>query len=68
VGLDPDSLIILVSDHLPPGQYGRKSYQKLNYLDARQESMLMNRILIIEAGKVKKLATIHHLYLVSCGR
>lgn len=60
VALDPDSLIILVSDHLPPGQYGRKSYQKLNYLDARQESMLMNRILIIEAGKVKKLATIHH--------
>jgi phosphoglycerol transferase MdoB-like AlkP superfamily enzyme len=60
VELDPDSLIILVSDHLPPGQYGRKSYQKLRYIDASEESMLMNRIMIIEAGKVKKLVTIHH--------
>jgi beta-glucosidase/6-phospho-beta-glucosidase/beta-galactosidase len=45
---------------LPPGQYGRKSYQKLRYIDASEESMLMNRIMIIEAGKVKKLVTIHH--------
>jgi phosphoglycerol transferase MdoB-like AlkP superfamily enzyme len=60
VEVDPDSLIILVSDHLPPGQYGRKSYQKLRYIDASEESMLMNRIMIIEAGKVKKLVTIHH--------
>jgi phosphoglycerol transferase MdoB-like AlkP superfamily enzyme len=60
VALDPNGLIILVSDHLPPGQYGRKSYQKLRYIDASDESMLMNRIMIVEAGRVKKLATMHH--------
>lgn len=58
--LDPNSLIILVSDHLPPGQYGHTSYQKLRYIDGAENSVHMNRIMIIEAGKVKKLATVHH--------
>ncbi|MDD5759947.1 MAG: LTA synthase family protein [Desulfobulbaceae bacterium] len=58
--LDEKSLIILVSDHVPPGQYGRKSYKKLHYLDNTDESLHMNRILIIEDGKAKKYATIHH--------
>jgi phosphoglycerol transferase MdoB-like AlkP superfamily enzyme len=58
--IDGKSLIILVSDHTPPGQYGRKSFLKLGYLDNKDESLHMNRIMIIEEGKVKKLATIHH--------
>lgn len=58
--LDEKSLIILVSDHVPPGQYGRKSFKKLHYLDNSDESLQMNRILIIEDGKAKKYATIHH--------
>jgi len=58
--LDPKSLIILVSDHLPPGQHGRRSFQKLRYLSNSNESLHMNRIMIIEEGKVKKFATIHH--------
>ncbi len=58
--LDEKSLIILVSDHLPPGQYGRKSYKKLHYLDNTDDDLKMNRILIIEDGKAKKYATIHH--------
>ncbi|MDD2467328.1 MAG: LTA synthase family protein [Desulfobulbus sp.] len=60
MALDPQGLIILVSDHLPPGQYGLTSYQKLRYLDGSEESMHMNRIMIVEAGKVKKNVTIHH--------
>lgn len=58
--LDEKSLIILVSDHLPPGLYGRKSFEKLRYLNNKEGSLHMNRILIIEDGKVKKYATIHH--------
>ena len=60
IELDPKGLIIVVSDHLPPGQHGHRSYQKLHYLDGREESLYMNRILIIEEGKIQKLATIHH--------
>ncbi len=58
--MDPNGLIILVSDHLPPGQYGHTSYQKLRYIDGAENSVHMNRIMIVEAGKVKKLATVHH--------
>lgn len=60
MALDPNGLIILVSDHLPPGQYGHTSYQKLRYIDGSEEGVHMNRIMIVEAGKVKKLATVHH--------
>jgi phosphoglycerol transferase MdoB-like AlkP superfamily enzyme len=60
IELDEKSLIILVSDHVPPGEYGRKSYEKLHYLDNTDESLHMNRIMIIEDGKPKKYATIHH--------
>ena len=60
LALDAKSLIILVSDHLPPGQHGRRSFQKLHYLNNTDESLHMNRIMIIEDGKVKKFTTIHH--------
>lgn len=57
---DPEGLIILVSDHLPPGQHGRLSFQKLRYLNNAPDSLHMNRILIIEQGKVKQYTTLHH--------
>ena len=60
IELDATSLIILVSDHVPPGQYGARSFQKLRYLDNSKDSMKMNRIMIVEAGKAKKYAVIHH--------
>ncbi|MCL1980943.1 MAG: sulfatase-like hydrolase/transferase [Proteobacteria bacterium] len=60
IELDPKSLIILVSDHLPPGQHGRRSFQKLRYLDNSNDNIHMNRIMIIEEGKAKKYAVMHH--------
>jgi len=58
--IDEKSLIILVSDHVPPGQYGKMSFDKLRYLNNKEGSIHMNRILIVEDGKAKKYATIHH--------
>ena len=60
LAIDPESLIILVSDHVPPGQYGRKSYRKLAYLNNRADNVHYNRILVIDRGKAKKYATVHH--------
>jgi phosphoglycerol transferase MdoB-like AlkP superfamily enzyme len=59
IEIDPKSLIIIVSDHVPPLQ-GLTTYQKLRYLDNREDSIHLNRILVVEDGKVKKYATIHH--------
>lgn len=60
LAIDPESFILLVSDHVPPGQYGRKSYQKLGYLNNRKDGVHYNRILVIDRGKAKKYATVHH--------
>ena len=60
LAIDPESFIILVSDHVPPGQYGRKSYRKLAYLNNRADNVHYNRILVIDRGKAKKYATVHH--------
>lgn len=57
---DPNSLIILLSDHLPPLREGLLSYQKLRYLGNVEGSTFMNRLLVIENGKAVKYPTIHH--------
>ena len=57
--IDPRSLIILVSDHVPPLQ-GLTTYKKLRYLDNRKDNLHLNRILFIEDGRVRTHATIHH--------
>ena len=49
-----------VSDHLPPLDEGTKSYKDFRYLDNSNDSVHMNRILVLEDGKVVRLKTIHH--------
>ena len=60
IKIDKNSLIILVSDYVPPLQYGPTTYRNLRYLDNREDSIHMNRVLIIENGVVRKYTTIHH--------
>jgi phosphoglycerol transferase MdoB-like AlkP superfamily enzyme len=58
--LDPKSLIIIVSDHVPPLDEGVKSYKDYRYLDNIEDSTHLNRILIVKNGKVVRHKTIHH--------
>jgi phosphoglycerol transferase MdoB-like AlkP superfamily enzyme len=60
IKLDPKSLIIIVSDHLPPLDKGVNSYKELRYLNNVEDSTHLNRILIVENGKVVRHKTIHH--------
>jgi phosphoglycerol transferase MdoB-like AlkP superfamily enzyme len=60
IKLDPKSVIILVSDHLPPLDEGTKSYKDFRYLDNSADSTHMNRIVVVEDGKVVRQKTIHH--------
>jgi phosphoglycerol transferase MdoB-like AlkP superfamily enzyme len=60
IKLDPNSLIIIVSDHLPPLDRGLKSYNDFRYLDNVQDSTHLNRILVVEKGKLVRRKTIHH--------
>jgi len=60
IKLDPRSLIILVSDHVPPLDDGIKSYKDFRYLDNIDDSTHLNRIVVVEDGKVVRHKTIHH--------
>jgi len=58
--IDPHSIIILVSDHLPSLTYGPNTYADLRYLDNTEDSIHLNRIYIVEDGSVIRQETIHH--------
>jgi len=63
--LDPKGLIIVVSDHLPPLDAGLKSYSDFRYLNNIEDSTHLNRILIVENGKVVRHETLHHYEIPS---
>ena len=65
IKLDPKSVIILVSDHVPPLGEGTKTYKDFRYLDNIDDSMHLNRILVVENGKVVQHKTIHHYNIPS---
>ncbi|MHB8811360.1 MAG: sulfatase-like hydrolase/transferase [Desulfobulbaceae bacterium] len=58
--IDPESIIILVSDHLPSLTYGPNTYKDLQYLGNTEDSVHQNRIYIVENGRAVKYDTIHH--------
>lgn len=58
--IDKDSLIVLVSDHVPPLQFGPNTYNALRYMDNRERSYYYNRLAIIENGQPVKFDPIHH--------
>jgi hypothetical protein len=60
IALDPDSLIVLISDHVPPLQYGPDTYDALHYLGNRERSYYYNRFAVIEGGRPVKFDPIRH--------
>ena len=60
---DPDSLIIFISDHLPPLRNGPNTYNALGYLENRDNSYYYNRIAILEKGQAKLYPVIYHYEL-----
>ncbi len=60
IEMDPQGLIVLISDHVPPLRNGPNTYEALNYMDNREGAYYYNRLAIIDRGEVKQLPTIHH--------
>ena len=63
--MDKESLIILVSDHVPPLRNGPNTYNALRYLDNRENSYFYNRLAILENGKATVYPALHHYELPS---
>lgn len=51
IALDPNSLIVLISDHVPPLQFGPSTYKALDYMGNQEGSYFYNRLAILENGK-----------------
>jgi len=60
VRIDPKSIIILVSDHLPSLTFGPNTYRDLNYLNQVEDFIHLNRIYVMENGRAIRYADIHH--------
>jgi phosphoglycerol transferase MdoB-like AlkP superfamily enzyme len=63
IRIDKNSLIILVSDHVPPLRNGPNTYRALQYLSNVEKSYFYNPLMIIENGKVKNIRRIRHFDL-----
>ena len=63
LAVDKHSLIVLVSDHVPPLRNGPNTYQALRYLDNVDQSYYYNRMAIIEDGMVKQYSPMNHYEL-----
>lgn len=61
--IDPDSLIILVSDHVPPLRNGPNTYRELAYLDNIEHNYYYNRLLVVENGRPRAYDRIRHFDL-----
>ena len=57
--VDPDSLIIFISDHLP-ALYGPSTFEKLQYAGGDQDQLHINRVFFFENGRAVHYDTIHH--------
>lgn len=60
VKLDKNSLIILVSDHVPPLRNGPNTYRKLDYMGKIDNYYYYNRLMIIDNGKPVTYRNIRH--------
>jgi len=61
--MDPNSLVILVADHVPPLVYGPITYRELGYMGNQQQAQYHNRLMVVEDGVPKRYSTIHHYNL-----
>ena len=60
ISLDPESLIVLISDHVPPLRNGPNTYEALAYLDGVENANYHNRLAIIDRGQPRVWPVIHH--------
>jgi hypothetical protein len=57
---DPQSIIVVISDHLPHLLGGRSAFQELGYLGGGAEAIYENRVLIYSRGRFLEPPRTHH--------
>ena len=60
---DPEALVIVTSDHLPPLPSGTGGYRALGYLDGHRAPLRHNVLLVFHRGRVVDLPILDHWML-----
>ncbi len=60
--IDPQSLVILISDHLP-GLNGPSTFEKLKYAGGDEKQLYINRAFFLRNGKAVRYDNLHHYYI-----
>ncbi len=58
--LDPDSIVIVLGDHVPPMPEGRGVYEQLGYLSEWEDSSKLTLLAVFDRGKAPPLADFYH--------
>ncbi len=56
--LDPDGIVVIVSDHLPPLQDGRAAYERLGYIPRQPNGLHHTLLAVFDRGKPVKAGTV----------
>jgi len=59
VEMDPDALIVMVSDHLPPLKGGRDTYARLGYLAGEEGADNRTLLAVLDRGRPVPVGTLH---------
>jgi hypothetical protein len=63
IEVDPEALIVLISDHLPPLRKGINEYERLGYLAGEEGGNHQTLLAVIDRGKPLKVGKQHHYNL-----
>ncbi len=60
MALDPEALVILVADHLPPLREGVAAYERLGYLGGAEDAHHRTLLAVLENGRPVPQGELHH--------
>lgn len=60
IELDPEGIILLIADHLPPLEHGKAAYEKLGYLGNMPQSDYSTFVALFDRGRPVPLGAMHH--------
>ena len=60
IELDPEGIILMITDHLPPLEEGKAAYERLRYLGNNPQSDYSTLIAVLDRGRPVAMGPMHH--------
>ncbi len=60
MALDPEGIVLILADHLPPLEQGKAAYERFGYLGNRPQSDYSTLLAVIDHGRPATTGSLHH--------